>query len=135
MKRQIPSILLRIFSIIALLAGSIVSIVLVLKGGQHNPSILLIVLFLVWVLSPFAGLVIASMKKYQRTVQIQTILYWLMIFIATISILGYSGILRFSGTKPAFIFLVIPIISWILIITVILIGSRQGKQSSQGEKS
>jgi hypothetical protein len=44
------------------------------------------------------------------------------------SLISYGGILIPAGTKPAFIFLVVPLISWLLIAMITLPAiSRSGK--------
>lgn len=50
--------LLRAVALIAVVAGAGGSIGLMLWAGHRNPSRLLIVLFAIWVLSPFVALVI-----------------------------------------------------------------------------
>jgi hypothetical protein len=52
-----------------------------------------------------------------------------MIILAIGSVVAYSGILTPSGTKGAFIFLVAPFISWIVIAILILIGGRHTTKS------
>jgi biotin transporter BioY len=84
----------------------------------------LIVLFTTWMLSPFVGLLLANKISKRWTVLTRVTLYWLMIVLTIGSLISYSGAFSPLVTKPAFKFLVIPFISWLLIVTVIPIVSR-----------
>jgi hypothetical protein len=54
-----------------------------------------------------------------------------MILLSIGSVVGYSGVLSPAGMKPAFIFLVIPLISWVLIMIIITVTiSRARKKKS-----
>jgi hypothetical protein len=48
-----------------LLVGAIVSLIFVIRAGQHNKSFILPLLFAAWVLSPFAGLAAMNFNKRQ----------------------------------------------------------------------
>src|SRR6202166_2837658 len=107
---------LRIFALILFATGWIVSLGFTLHAGHNNRSVLLIILFLGWVSSPFIGGLITWFISSRWPVFARKVLYILMIFITISSVVGYSGILSPAGMKPAFIFLVIPLISWILMV-------------------
>jgi hypothetical protein len=130
MNRQLPRYL-QIVSLAILLIGSIASVVLVMYAGRHNTSVLLNILFSGWVLSPFIGFLIANRISGKWHILTRTILSWMMILITFVSLLGYCGILRLSGTKPAFIFLIIPFVSWILIVAEIGISSMISRKLSE----
>ena len=53
---------LRVVALIAVVAGSLGSLGLMLRAGQRSPRLLL-VLFTIWVLSPFVALVWANMVR------------------------------------------------------------------------
>ena len=114
--------LLRTIALIAMLAGAVGSLGLVLYTGRRNESVLLLVLFAGWVLSPFMGLLVANMFSKHWSVLARLTLYWLMLVITGGSLLGYSGVLSPPGAKPAFIFLAVPLISWLLMAIVIPIA-------------
>lgn len=71
-------------------------------------------MFAVWVLSPFLAFMIAVIVLRHWPYTALRTLYILMIFITIVSLVGYSGILSPPGTKTAFVFLVIPFMSWII---------------------
>jgi hypothetical protein len=98
-------------------AGALGSFALTLQAGAHNGSVILTLLFLVWVLSPFIVLIISCVLSKQWTSRARISLYILMMIIPIATLLFYGGLLSFSGVKPAFVFLVIPFISWIFMLT------------------
>src|SRR5947209_13979929 len=108
--------ILRIVSRILGFIGALGSLYFMFNAGRHQKSILLIILFTGWVLSPFIGLFVASKISNHRKMPPQAIIYWLIIILAISSLIAYSGALILPGTKTAFIFLIWPFIWWILIV-------------------
>ena len=74
---------LRTASLIALSVGAAGSVALTLYVGRSNSSRPLIGMFAVWVLSPFALLAIFARRSQSRLTKARTILYSLIIMIAT----------------------------------------------------
>jgi MFS family permease len=94
--------------------------------GRNQKSILLIVLFTGWVLSPFIGFFLAHKISKHWTFPTRASHYWLMIILVIFSLVVYSGTFYTPKTKPASMFLIIPLISWLLlIITAIVTTPRQ----------
>jgi len=106
-------------ALLVLMGGAGVSLWLVLRAGSHNGSALLVALFVGWVLSPFAALFIASAVSKTWSVLTRVTLYSLMLFIALGSLVGYSGVLSPPGAKPTGMFLLVPLVSWLLMAIVI----------------
>ena len=121
---------LRATALTVLLAGALGSLVMVLNAGRNNNSILLPALFVTWVLSPFITLLITNMISKRWSVHTRTTLYYLMLVVTFISLVGYSGAFSAPDTKPAFKFLVFPLISWLLIVIVIPITLRLSRKSN-----
>ncbi len=115
---------LKTVALIAVLSGAAGSLVLMFRAGRHQSSILLIVLFTIWVLSPFMALLAANAVSTRWPVAMRRILCFLVLFISLGSLVSYSGALSPPGTKPAFKFLVVPLASWVLITTVIPISRK-----------
>jgi hypothetical protein len=113
--------LLQKSALAALLAGVIGSLHFMFSADRNQKSIILIALFTGWVLSPFLGLYVASGIFKQWSSRNRRSLYILMIVIAIGSLISYSGLWVPPGTKPAFIFLVNPLVSWLLLVTFIMI--------------
>ena len=111
----------------ALLIGAIGSLYFMFKAGSNQKSIILIGLFTVWVLSPFVGLFIANKVTSIWTAITRQLLFWLMLSLTIVSLIAYSGLMTIPDSKPAFVFLALPFISWLVILTIFLIA-RQHKQ-------
>ena len=107
--------LLRTIALIILVAAAIGSLVMVIRAGRHNRSALLPILFIFWVLSPFAALLIADRISRPWSSLTRVMVYWLMLIISAGSLLSYSGLLSPPGMKAAFLFLITPLLSWLLI--------------------
>ena len=82
---------LRIIALIVVLAGAFGSLGFVLYTGRKNESVFLNVLFVTWVLSPFAALLIDSKISTLWSVQKRTTLYFLMLVLSIGSLVAYSG--------------------------------------------
>jgi len=117
--------------IMAVLVGAAGSVGLTLYTGRHNDSVLLIVLFATWVLSPFMALLVANMVSKRWLVSTRVTLYILMLVITIGSLVSYSGALSPPRTKPAFVFLVVPLISWLLMTIVIPIAAWLSRRLSR----
>jgi hypothetical protein len=118
MKENFTLRVFRILSFIIVLAGAIVSLRFVLHGGKNNKSVLLVCLFVIWVLSPFIALFLANLVSTKWSVLVRIALYSIVLLITAGSLIVYAGVIP-AGTKPAFKFLVIPLISWIFILVFI----------------
>ena len=106
---------------IGMVVGAIGSLAFMFNAGRNQKSIILITLFTCWVLSPFVGLLVADRVSKRWTTLSRVTLYWLMLVLTLGSLICYSGAFGQLGAKPAFKFLVVPLISWLLILTVISI--------------
>jgi hypothetical protein len=116
--------LLKKIAFTLLLICAITSLILVINAGRNNSSILLQALFIIWVFSPFVVILFVNKLSKVWKAKIQFWFYWVTIFLTGISIIAYSGILTPQNTKPAFIFLVFPFLSWLLILIFILVAKK-----------
>jgi hypothetical protein len=123
-----PPGFLRTLTVTVIVIGGIISNGFTLHAGHHNRSVFLIILFLGWVSSPFIGLLLACFLSNLWPVVTRKVLYIGMILMVICSVVGYSGVFSPSGTKPAFVFLVIPLISWILIAIAIPVVISQARK-------
>jgi hypothetical protein len=101
-------------------AGALGSLDLTLKAGQNNKSFILVALFVAWVQSPFIAFIAANIASKRWSFPARVSLYTLTIFITLGSLVGYSGVVNFPRVKPAAVFLLIPLLSWILMVLVFL---------------
>lgn len=128
MKTNETRSVLRSLSVVILIIGAIGSLGFMFHTGRNNPSVVLMALFTVWVLSPYVVLLVLDGISTRWTDAARRILYGLMLFLTLFSLLGYSGVLIPSAAKPAFVFLVVPLISLgliVLIIPIVVSNSRK----------
>jgi ABC-type transport system involved in multi-copper enzyme maturation permease subunit len=126
---------LRGAALIAALAGGAGSIGLMIRAGHRNPSLILIVVFALWVLSPFTALVWATVASARWPVLTQASLY-VVALVVTLGSLAIYGALAFGAlrAKTGFIFLVVPGASWLLAAIVIAMAAMlSGPASRRGD--
>jgi hypothetical protein len=111
------------------IAGGAISLWFMFNAGRNQPSVLLIILFTFWVLSPFIGLLLLNNISKRWIVSVRETLYWLAIILVILSVVGYSGVFNTRQTKTAFVFLVIPLLSWVIIAISFFIAQRVSKRS------
>jgi hypothetical protein len=114
---------LRVAALVAVAAGAAGSLGFMLMAGR--PPLFLRVLFAIWVLSPFAALVAAHAASARWSRRTRTTLYSLMLAIALVS-LGIYGTVALGPPRPqeAFVFVVVPPASWLLIAVALPLAAR-----------
>lgn len=122
---------LRTAAMIAMVAGAVGSIALMLRAGRNNSSGVLLVMFVLWVLGPFVALALANTVAKRWSAPARATLYYLMLVVAlgSLTIYGYDAFRRLSA-KAAFIYLVLPLASWLLIAIVVPIAWKKGTVQS-----
>ena len=128
--------LLRAAALIAVPAGAVGSVSLMLLAGHRNPSRLLIVLFALWVLSPFMALAGANVVSRCWSALTRATLYVVMLLITLGSLAIYSALaFGLLSAKPGFVFLVAPAASWLLIAPVVSIAALiSGRKTLPGRR-
>jgi hypothetical protein len=106
---------------IALVAGAAGSVTLMLYTGRHNPSILLLTLFFGWVVAPFLVLFLRDRVSKRWPSLAHKSFDILALVLSLASLVTYTGVFNSPTTKPAFIFLVVPLISWVLVVVLMII--------------
>jgi len=108
----------------ALLAGGVTAAGLTLYASRHNPSLLLRLMFVVWVLFPFASALTANRFSGGWRSGTATTLHVSSVLIC-FAALGVYGAAAFgqAGVKLGFLFLVVPPASGLMIAIVVLIAS------------
>ena len=125
---------LRAVSLVAVVAGAVGSLGLMLRAGQRTPRLLL-VLFIIWVLSPFAALIWANMVSKRWSVVTRATLYCVTLAISLGSLAIYDEIvvLRPQGSANAFLFVIVPPASLVLMaIAVPMAALISRKRSPRG---
>ena len=125
--------LLRAVALVAVVVGAGGSLVLMLRAGRDTPRFLL-VLFVVWVLSPFVALAWANMVSNRWPALTRTTLYCVTLVITLGSLAIYGKlILPPAGSPHAFVFVAVPPVTWILMTIVVSIAALiSRKQSHRG---
>jgi len=126
---------LRAVALVAVVIGATGSIGLMLYVGRHNPSRMLLVLFAIWVLSPFVGLVLAASGSQRWLVAARERVHVVMLIVALGSLAIY-GQVAFGPPRPrpASAFLVVPFGSWGLIVATLGMAAS-GKPSDRGGRT
>jgi hypothetical protein len=117
-----------IVTLIVLLAGAVGSLTFMFNAGRNQSSTLLITLFSIWVVSPFITLMVANGISRGWPDRPRVLLYTFALILTFVSLLMYSGAWSPSGTKAAFMFLVVPFVSWLVIGGVFVITRRRSNQ-------
>jgi membrane-associated HD superfamily phosphohydrolase len=119
---------LRKTALILVLTGAVVSLILTFIAGHKNNALIFTFLFAVWVLSPYTAFLMSDVISKSWSVLCRSTLYCLMVVLTLGSLLLYSGILRLHNVKPAFVFIIVPLISWILLIIIIPLNERLSRK-------
>ena len=125
---------LRTVALIAVVAGAVGSIGLMLRAGQRSPRLLL-VLFTIWVLSPFAALAWANVVSKRWSVLTRATLYCVTLVLALGSLAIYGDVVAVAprGSPTAFVFVVVPPGTWVLMIVAVSIAAfLSGRPSRRG---
>ena len=81
-----------------------------LHVGRRNESHVLLLLFTIWVLSPFVGLALAANVSKRWSALTRATLYGVMLILTLGSLVIYGDVaLGPPRPKPAFMFLVVPL--------------------------
>jgi hypothetical protein len=127
--------LLSAVALIAVVAGALGSVGLMLWVGHRNPSRVLLVLFAMWDLSPFIALVLADIVSKRWSVLTRATLYCvtLVITLGSLAIYAEIVVVRPAGSANAFLFVVVPPASWVLMTIVVpMIALISGRLSRRG---
>lgn len=112
--------------IIVLLCAAI-SLGLMLWVGRHNHSALLVLMFAVWVASPFVGLIWLHRLAIHWELRRQKATYAQVTFISLVTVAVYAAVAFLMHlAKPAAPFLAVPGISWVLVAGVLWTGKIKG---------
>jgi hypothetical protein len=115
---------LRAAALVAVLAGAVGSVGLTLYAGRRNDSRILMVLFALWLLSPFVALVFAGVASARWLALTRATLYSAALIVTLISLVIYGVVaLGPPRGKTAFVFVVVPPASWLLIAIAVTIAA------------
>jgi hypothetical protein len=123
---------LRNICLTALFAGTVGSVALTLYVGRSNSSRLLLGMFVLWVLSPFALLAAIARTSKRWSAPIRTTLYSLMMVLALATLLIYAQVaFGRPRAQKAFAFVIVPGVSWLVtgIVMGIAVLARRSMQA------
>ena len=122
---------LRTVAQFAVVAGAVGSVGLTLRAGRRTPRLLLL-LFVIWVLSPFVALAWANVVSKRWSVPTRATLYCVTLVLTLGSLAIYGDLLLPpAGTPRAFVFVVVPPVSWVLLTTVVPIAALISRRLSE----
>lgn len=123
--------LLRAVALVAVVAGAVGSFGLMLRAGQRTPRLLL-VLFTIWVLSPFVGLAWANIVSKRWSVLTRATLYCvtLVLTLGSLAIYGDVVVVAPPGSPNAFKFVVVAPGSWLIMAIVVPMAALVSRRVS-----
>jgi hypothetical protein len=126
--------LLRVVALIAVPAGAVGSVGLMLHAGRHSPRVLLLLMAL-WVLSPFVVFVVADVVSKRWPVATRAALHCAMVVVALGSLAVYTvDALRPPKAQAAFVFVAVPPVSWLLTAMIVSIATLiSGRMPRRGD--
>ena len=112
--------LLRGAALTALPVGALGTVLLFFRASERTPP-LLIVLFIVWLLSPFAVLAWAHVRSPRWSAATRAALYSVTLVIALASLAIYGNLIAITrpGAPKAAPFVVVAPASWLIIATIV----------------
>jgi hypothetical protein len=126
--QKIADVLLPLLALVMVFACAAGSLVLVLTAGKQNHSFLLRALFLVWVLLPFIAMVVVFLVSHEWVNAARKNVCWLIFLLSLGSLLAYLELQGIAGTRPAVIFLVIPVLSSsVLVLTALSLSKNKNR--------
>src|SRR5258708_6871606 len=122
---------LRVAALIAMLAGAAGSLGLLFHASQRRPPLLMII-FVIWVLSPFLALVFLDRISQHRSALTRATLYAVMLAVALGSVAVYAeDALRPRKAQAAFVYVMVPPVSWLLGAIVIAVAALMSGRRSR----
>jgi len=107
--------MIRSLTLAVVVAGAAGSIALMLRAGSRQQSVVLIALFIGWVLLPFVAMGWAVMVSKSWSSSVQVAYCAVSVFVTLGSGAMYAGVIPMpSGSRPAAVFLAVPLVSWIV---------------------
>jgi hypothetical protein len=115
---------------VAIFVGAAGSLALLLYAGRSNTHLLITLLFIVWVLAPFALLALAERRSGRWSPRAQTTLRAMTLIVAAASLGIYVYRAAFSPrTTGAFLFVIVPPVAVVLLLFALAIASLMSRPS------
>ena len=122
---------MRFTALTALTIGAASSLGLWIHAAQHPPP-LIIVLFIVWVLSPFVVLGIGHVMAKRWAPSTQAALYWVALLVTVASLAIYADdAVAHRTAHPAAVYVVVPPTSWLVSVVALGVGAWIAKRKQK----
>ena len=123
---------LRGAALIMVLAGAAGSLGLMFRAGHGQKSRILLLLFAIWVLSPFVAFVSAHVVSTRWPAASRATLHSVMLVLTLASLAIYGDVALGHATwKVGFVFLVVPLASWLLMAIAVAMAALISRQVSR----
>lgn len=124
--------LLRAVCLVAIAAGAVGSVGWMLRAGQRAPRFLQ-VLFTIWVLSPFVGLLWAQVVSKRWPVLPRATLHGVTLAVTLGSLAVYGELVRLqpTGSPNAFLYVLVPPTSWVFMAVALAIAALVSRRRSR----
>ena len=123
--------LLRKVALCAVAVGAVGSFGLMLRAGRHSPRFLL-VLFVIWVLSPFVALAWANVRSQRWANITRATLYCVTLILTLGSLSAYGNLIKPpTGSARAFVFVAVPPASWLFMVIAVPIAALISRRLSR----
>ena len=127
---------LRTAALVAVPIGALGSLGFTLFVGHRNASRILVAMFILWVLSPFVGLAVAHLlsKRWSNYARSAVCLAALVVALGSLVIYGDVA-LGAPREKPAFMFLAVPMASWLIVGSAFVVGAMSHRTTDEKNAS
>jgi hypothetical protein len=122
---------LRAMARFALVVGAIGAVAMILYIGRRNSSYWLLVLFAGWDVAPFLGLGVADVFLLRRSAATRVTLYLVTLVVAVASLGLYADVIMRPRPQPAARFLMVPVASWLLLLTAVPLAAYLSDRRSR----
>jgi len=121
---------LRRAAMTALAAGAAGSLGFMLHAGRRTGAPILLPIFAIWVLSPFAALAAADARAKRWPLPARTTLYWttLVVAVASLAIYGVADLGPLTRKTPVFV--AVPPLSWAIPAIAVSIAALTSRRPS-----
>jgi len=117
---------------VAAVAGAVGSVALTLYAGRNNNLPLLMILMAGWVLAPFMGYALAKRFSDSWAPSTRAVLDGIIVLVAVASLILYArGALRPPASKPAAVFVAVPIVAWLLLLIGVPLAALIARRRSR----
>jgi len=110
---------LRAMARLAVVAGAIGAVALMLYVGRRQQHYWLLIMFVVWDVAPFLALGFADLYTARWSAAARTTLYIVTLVVTVISLGVYLDVIIHPRPQPAAPFLIMPVVAWLIMLTAV----------------